>query len=410
MASARITKRTVDEARAAGGKRLLLWDQELAGFGLKVTPSGVKSYVFQYRVGGGRRGRQRMITIGRHGAPWTPDQARREALRLLGEITRGGDPLSSRTTERQAPTLAEFSERYLSEHADVHKTPRSAAEDRRTLAKHVLPALGSIKLKDITSEDLRRFHLARRETPIAANRALALMSHMFTFARDHGLIEGNPASGIKRFKEERRNRFLSEAELARLGDALAQHREKFYGPVAQAIRLLAFTGARLSEILTLKWDYLDWEHGLARLPRSKTGPKVIYLNPPALDTLSELPRIAGNPYVLPGRRAGEHLTAVGLQHAWRMVGAAAGLEGARLHDLRHSFASFGAAGGMGLPVIGALLGHARAATTERYAHLSADPLRRASEAIAVRIARAMRKGKSHDDENNMVLELRKEGP
>jgi integrase len=226
------------------------------------------------------------------------------------------------------------------------------------------------------------------DTPYFANRMLAAVSSCWSWGERHGhLPEGqaNPAAKISRFREEGRERFLSSDELARPGDALAQCETRF-GPYASgAIRLLCLTGARLNEVLALRWQEVDFERGLALLPDSKTGRKIVRLSAPALAVLANLPRLSGCPYVIAGmdgRRAD-------LQRPWAFVKEAAGLEGVRLHDLRHSFASIGAGASLGLPMIGELLGHSQSATTQRYAHLSDDPLRRASETIGATIAAAM---------------------
>ena len=297
----------------------------------------------------------------------------------------------------------------MADHAEVHLKPRSIEENRRNLAKHLLPAFGTLRLRDIRQADVRRFALDRRDTPGAANRCLALLSHMFTIAAEDGLATGpNPVRGVKRFKERKHTRFLSEQELARLASVLAETTSTFSYAVPSAIRLLALTGGRLNEVLTLKWDYINWERSVIVLPESKTGEKEIYLNAPALEILSGLVRLEDNEYVLPGRSAGEHLTATGLQHAWWTIRRAAGLDNVRLHDLRHGFASVGVgAAGLNLPVIGALLGHVRAATTERYAHLSADPLRKASEQIGGRIAAAMRGDVCDISRADVVVDIRR---
>jgi integrase len=212
----------------------------------------------------------------------------------------------------------------------------------------------------------------------------------------------NPCRHVEKYPEHKRERFLSEVELAQLGDALAKaEQDRSESPfVVAAIRLLVFTGARRNEILTLKWEHVDFERACFRLPDSKTGAKTVHLNAPTLELLSELPRIAGNPYVIPGERPGAHL--VNIEKPWRRIRAQAGLDGLRLHDLRHSFASFGAGAGLSLPIIGALLGHTQAATTARYAHLAADPLKQASERVGREIAAAM-KGRGKDGAQVVVL-------
>ncbi len=383
---AKITKRTV-ECIAPGDRDLFLWDTELRGFGCKVTPKGARIYVLQYWNGG----RSRRYTIGRHGEGLTADEARRAAGRLKGQVAHGDDPAAERATERAAPTLAKFAERYLAEHAAVKKKASSASEDRRNLRNHILPALGRWKVAEITRNDVARLHAAMGAKPGAANRCLALLSKMFNLAERWGYRPDgtNPTRHVEKFPERKIERFLSEAELARLGAVLdgaeqaGEHRS-----VIAAIRLLIFTGCRRNEILTLEWEHVDFDRGCLWLADSKTGAQMVPLGAPALDLLSGLPRIEGNPYVLPGALPGKHYVA--LEKAWRRLRGRAGLDDVRLHDLRHSFASTGAGTGESLVLIGALLGHRNTATTARYAHLSSDPRRAAADRIAGRIAAAMR--------------------
>jgi integrase len=381
----RLSKRLIDAA-PSGPREHFLWDQTVKGFGAKITPAGTKVYILQYRC----KGRQRRYTIGRHGSPWTVDEARTEAVRLLGEVVRGNDPADLKRAERGDVTFSAFADRYLREHADLHKKPRSAELDRWLLRTHILPAIGPRRLGDISRSDIARLHRKLAGTPIAANRVLGLTSAMFTLAERWGLRpEGsNSCRNIEKFKERSRERFLSEVEIARLGDALGQA-EAAGAPHAAiaAIRLLILSGARKGEILGLQWRWVSFERSLIELPDSKTGSKVIYLNAPATALLAGLARIDGNPHVLPGDRAGSHI--VNIEKTWRRVRHAAGLDDVRLHDLRHSFAAVGASAGFSLPLIGALLGHAEVATTQRYAHLANDPVRQANEAIGARIAAAL---------------------
>jgi integrase len=385
----------------------LVWDTDVRRFGVRVYPTGGKFYVLRLRIGG----RQRWLTIGRHGDPWTPDTAREKALELLGKAAAGKDPAAERDTGKATPTLAEFAQRYVNDYAEAHKKSRSLREDRgllglpaappvaetgdsKTKARTILAALGKHRLDVVTSAQVTRFHLSWKKTPTRANRALALLSHMFTMAEKWGLRApgSNPCRHVERFREVRRERFLSAAELAKLGEALAATEKKGTASAfaLAAVRLLVFTGARASEILGMTWDAVDLDAGSVRLADSKTGAKTLYFNPPALDVLSKLPKFDGNPHVIVGGRSGAALTLWGLEHVWQRVRKAAGLEDVRLHDLRHSFASVAAAGGQSLPMIGALLGHTQAQTTKRYAHLAADPLRAASDAIGGTIAAAMR--------------------
>jgi len=381
----RITKRVVDNAEPAE-KDQFIWDSDAHGFGAKITPQGARVYLLQYRFAG----RLRRYTIGRHGSPWTAEAARTEAIRLLRQVADGIDPATVKAAERRDPSFAEFAERYLTEHAVLHKKPRSTAYDRDLLRLHILPAIGRRQLAAIVCENIARLHRSMASMPITANRALALIAAMFGHAARWGLVaEGtNPCRKVKKYPEKSRERFLSEVELARLGAALAEAEAGYSPPAAIAtIRLLLFTGARKSEILGLRWEYVNFERAMLRLPDSKTGAKSIYLSEPALEVLAGLPRDPTNPYVLHGKKHGAPL--VNVEKTWHRVRAAAGLDAVRLHDLRHSFAAVGAGAGLGLPIIGALLGHTQASTTERYAHLAADPLRAANEAIGRRLAAAI---------------------
>jgi len=223
---------------------------------------------------------------------------------------------------------------------------------------------------------------------------LAVLSKLFNWAEQHGHRPdgSNPCRHVEKYREQHRERFLSATELARLGGALRSCESD--GAVtpwtASAVRLLVFTGARLSEILTARWSWVDLDAGTLTLPDSKTGRKIIYLSAPALEVLADLPRVEDNPYVVCGRKVGAHL--VNLQKPWRAIRSRADLDNVRIHDLRHSFASVAAAGGLSLPLIGAMLGHSQPATTARYAHLAADPVRAASASVAGQIAAAMGSG------------------
>jgi integrase len=389
MAVGRITKRAV-EAMTPGATDLYLWDDEIKGFGLKTTPLGHKVYLVQYRLGG-RASRLRRATIGKHGVPWTPDTARKEAKSILGEIAQGVDVAAVRAAKRQATaeatTMAELATRFLTEHAEAKRKDRTSAEYRRLLDRIILPALGKLQAAAVTRQDIARLHHSLRTTPYQANRVLATLSKMFNLAEVWGdRPDGsNPCRHVEKFPERKRERFLSADELSRLGDALASYKGSPFVPAL--IKLLVFTGARLNEILTLEWSSVDTVRGEARIADSKTGAKIVHLPPPALSVLAELPRLSGNPYVIAGERLGRHL--VNAEKPWRAIRSAAGLDDVRLHDLRHAFASVAAASGMGLPIIGKMLGHSQAQTTHRYAHLAADPVKAAAATVAGKIAEAM---------------------
>ncbi len=380
----KLTKRTVDAAPIKE-RDYVLWDEALPRFGLRVRSSGTKTYVVQYRA----KGRTRHLTVGRHGV-LTPDQARRAALKLLAEVERGGDPSRERAAARRASTVAELCERYLEEHARPRKKPRSVSEDERLIESFILKAIGPRKIGEVERADIYRIRKRLSATPYQANRVLSLLSKMFNLAERWSLRPDgtNPVRHVERFPERKRDRFLSEEEMARLGTALDQlgRKGRVSEAAAAAIRLLVFTGCRVTEILSLRWEDVDLDRRCLRLTESKTGPKVFPLNTPALEVLASLDSSTG-PWVIPGRKPGAPL--VNLAKPWQRLCDQAELADVRLHDLRHSFASVGAGSGHTLLVIGTLLGHTQAATTQRYAHLSDDPVRAASETIGKRIAAAM---------------------
>jgi integrase len=377
----------LQQVRALGSEEII-WDAAVAGFGARRRQSESVWYFVKYRT---KDGRQRWHTLGRHGSPWTPEMARAEARRILGEVARGDDPAAVKAAVKAAPTVAEFAARFLAEHAEAKRKASTAKEYRRLVEHVILPALGMRRVADVTRQDVAKVHHARRATPTEANRALACLSTMMNLAERWGLRPdgSNPCRHVEKYPQRRRERMLSPAELARLGDALTAYSGSPYA--VAAIELLVFTGARLGEVLGLRWEWIDFERGEARLPDSKTGPKTLHLAPPALAVLAELPRLDGNPYVIAGAKEGAAL--VNLEKPWRAIRGPAGLDDVRLHDLRHAFASVAASSGMGLPIIGKMLGHTQASTTHRYAHLASDPVKAAAAAVAGKIAAAMAGGR-----------------
>jgi integrase len=383
---AKITKRTVDQL-SPGSRDVLRWDAELKGFGMRCRPSGAKHYVLKMRIGG----RQRWLTIGRHGSPWTPDKARSEALRLLGLKSGGKDPASERDHQKGVITVAELGSRFLSAYVPQHCKPNTAYEYRRAVELFINPALGRHRISDVLRADVATFHHDLRNRPYQANRALGVLSKMLNLAEEWGLRPdgSNPCRHVKKYREMKRERYLRKDELQRLSQVLSDAQAtKTETPFAlAAIGLLILTGARLTEILTLNWEHVDLDAGVLRLPDSKTGAKLIYLNDAAAGLLRSMPRILSNPHVIAGHKPGAHL--VELQKAWRRIRAKANLDDVRIHDLRHSFASVAVGAGMSLPMIGKLLGHTQPATTARYAHLAVDPIRAASNLVGIEIAAVM---------------------
>jgi Site-specific recombinase XerD len=383
----KITKEAVD-ALARGA---VLWDTNVRGFGIRCRDGGAKTYIVQFRAGSGRSAPVRKYTIGKHGSPWNPDTARKEAKRVLGRVAAGADPAAEREAERKAGTVAQLCDTFLADHVEAKRKGRTAIEYRRLVELFIKKELGTLKVPDVTRAHVSRLHHSLRDTPYQANRVLAVVSKMFNLAERWGFRPdgSNPCRHIERFAEAKRERMLSTEELARLGDALTTYRGSPYA--VAAVKLLVFTGARLSEVLGLRWEWIDFGRGEARLPDSKTGAKTLHLPPPALAVLADLPRIEGNPHVIVGEVSGAAL--VNLGKAWRAIRKQAGLGDVRIHDLRHAFASVAASSGMGLPIIGKMLGHTQAQTTARYAHLAADPVKAAAASVAGTIAAAMGGGR-----------------
>ncbi|MEQ1941931.1 tyrosine-type recombinase/integrase [Mesorhizobium sp. VNQ89] len=412
MSARRLTKRVVDDAQPLE-RRYTVFDTDIRGFGLRVFPSGEKSWIYEYRSAeGGRRAAKKRVTLGST-KKLTADQARSEAERLRARVNLGDDPQRSKARERVALTVAELAKAFMDDHVRAKRKTATVSSYEGTIERYILPALGAKKAKDISRTDVARIHVGLRATPALANRTLAILGSMFSFAFRHGLTETDiaPSRGIPKFRELHRERFLSTSELEQLGNAIrqaetvgipwpnAEHRSKHHSEarsvthigehVAAALRLLVFTGARLREILHLKWENVDLERGLLLLPDSKTGRKTIVLGAPAIEVLGGLTRVGS--YVIAGDGAGrpDERPRSDLKRPWSLVTRHAGLPGLRIHDLRHSFASFGVAAGMSLPVLGKLLGHSQPQTTARYAHLDADPLRRSANAVNAMMNKAI---------------------
>jgi integrase len=419
MPSTQITKRLVDSLKPRG-REYFVWDGSLAGYGVRVQSTGAMSYVVKYRAGSGRAAPTRRLTLAKVGT-LTPDEARTLAKKTLGSVAHGSDPAAQKAADKRASTLAEVADQFLTEHVEAKRSASSARSYRDLLERLAFPEIGKRKADKITSAEIQRLHSMNAHTPYQANRLLRVLSSLFTFAgKAHVVPVGfNPCRGIEYFPEEGRERYLSTQELAQIGEAIreaetiglpyamdeanpkAKHapkeadRRTVVGPhAAAALRLLIFTGARLREILHLKWEHVDFERGLLMLPTSKTGKKTIVLNAPALAVLNGLPRIGT--YVIAGTSAGEQdeRPRSDLKRPWKAVSKRAELTGVRIHDLRHTHASVGAGAGLGLPIIGKLLGHTQNATTQRYAHLDNDPLKKASEHIGSQLAAAMGEVKS----------------
>ena len=385
----KITKRNV-EAASPGTRDAFMWDAGLTGFGLKITPKGKRVYVVQYRAAG----RVRRYTIGVHGAPWTPDQARREATHLLGEVAAGRDPAGAKGAGRRAPTVAKLCDRYLAEHVDSHNKPSTAKEFRRLIERHVLPKLGSTKAKDVSRDEVMKLHHSMRATPRQANQTLSVLSKLFNLAEFWGVRpdHSNPCRMIRRFSENKRERFLSDAELGRLGAVLSESETNGteHPSSITAFRLLALTGLRLGEVLGLKWENVDFEAGDLTFVDTKTGPRSSPIGAPALAVLAETPQVDGSPWVLNGIKDGEHISVSTVEAAWARIRTAAALGDCRIHDLRHTVGTFAGQTGANAFLVRDKLGHKTLAMTGRYVNRDEAPLRDLSEKVEGRIDAALR--------------------
>ena len=406
-----MTKRVVDRLQPAA-KPVFIWDAELRGFGLRVEPTATKTFLLRYRLrNAGATGPKRFFTIGRYG-PLSVEQARDQAKAVLGAVSLGKDPAADLKRSRDEHSFAAVTELFLSEHVRLKRKAGTYEDYASLLRLYALPSLGKRKITEVTRADLSRLHANLHDRPYRANRLLAVIGSLYSFAESRQIVpeQVNPARRIEKYREDRRERFLSSAELERLGQVLregetvgipwrldtakplskhlprSQNRRTLLPPhVVGAIRLLMFTGARLREVLHLRWEQVDLERGLLLLPDSKTGRKTIVLNSAAHSILAGLPRTGE--YVIPGKSPDK--PRADLSKPWDAVSTAAGLVGVRLHDLRHTFASIGAGASLGLPIVGKLLGHSQPQTTQRYAHLDADPLRRASQMIGDHLVGAL---------------------
>ncbi len=382
----RLNKRTIDEAVYQGPGGCFLWDTQMPGFGVRIYPTGSKSFVVSYWS----HGRRRFYTLGRYGR-LTLQQAREAALEVFLQVRQGGDPAADRKAANHSPTITDLADRHIDDHAKINNKARSAKRARQLWDRAVLPKLGKRKVADIQRPDIAKLMTSMATTPAMANKTLTLLSKAFNLAEVWGWRpEGtNPCRHVQRFKEESRERYLSASELQRLGDVLARIEYERSGlpQAVAAIRLLILTGCRSSEILQLRWDEVDFESNCLRLSDSKTGKRTVVLNTAALEILAGLEHVDDNPYVISGGKIGGHLST--LQPLWNRIRVEAEIADVRVHDLRHTFASFGVNNGHNLAVVGKLLGHSKIATTQRYAHLADDPLRKANEQIGSGLAASL---------------------
>lgn len=408
MAKGKITKRSVDSIDVATGKAgaVRLWDSEIKGFGVRAYPSGRKVYVFKYVVDG----RQGFVTIGDHGDPHTPDSARTAALELSFRVSRGEDPSAQKRALRPSVSVAELIDAYLGEGPISRPNKRAStwATETSRLNRHVRPLLGRRPANKITRQDveLMQSEIAAGKTAlversgkprgkavveggrgVAAN-AVVCLSSMYSWAISKGIVQTNPCVGVQKYTRASRVRYFDKGEMGRLWHALdsLEHERSIRSQHADAIRVLALTGARKNEILALRWDEVHFDRRIIVLPssRSKNGQhRTIHLSSPAIEILLRQLR-SESPFVFScATSKSGHV--IGIPGTWRKVIARAAIENARLHDLRHNFASTAVGMNISLRLTGALLGHRSVQSTQVYAHVAADPAHEASEQVAARL-------------------------
>ncbi len=387
----KITQRIIKNLDAPERGSKIVWDSELKGFGVRITAAGAVTFFLNYRA----HGRQRRYKLG-HAPEWTPDAARAEAARLKPRIdSEGYDPLAEKQRARGEPTFRDLEKEYLERHYSAEASANSKRNDRQMLDGVILPRLGGLRVKAINSRDIEKIHHDLKETPYRANRVLALLSSMFEEARAWKWATENPARGVARYEEHRRERWLQDEELGRLHAALDKYQDQ---RAANAIRLIALTGSRKSEVLKATWDEIDLERGVWTKPSHHTKQhkrEHIPLSAAALQLLRGMkPKNATAGPIFPGRDG--KAARVSLRKPWTQVCKAAGLATAlivkgkrrkevtkwkptlRIHDLRHTFASHLVSKGTSLQIVGKLIGHTQMSTTMRYAHLADGALRDAT--------------------------------
>ena len=406
----KLTKTSVEKLEATG-KRYSQFDDELKGFAVRVGMSGDKTFYYVYRAGKGRRAALKWLRLGAF-PTITVEQARAITKKKAAAVALGADPAQEVQEGKVAPLVNAAIETFFTEHVKAKLKPTSSRQYRNLIDNNIAPAIGKLKVADVEHRHIAMLHHSMRKTPYLANRAYAVVSKFFSWAEKNGYRPrgSNPATGIEKYREFKRTAFMGAFELMQLGTALAEleqtwhdreimrrRKEKWDSTIplispqaASIIRLLCLTGARVGEILSLKWAYLDLDMGLAHLPDSKSGAKIIHLSKQAVAVLAGVPKYSE--WVFPGRGV-DHVTDI--QHSWRIVCEKAKLTDWRIHDLRHAFASMAVNSGHSLPQIGALLGHAQSTTTQRYAHVAENPVHAVAEDAGAKIADAMN---GHADE------------
>ncbi|MBM3468010.1 MAG: site-specific integrase [Alphaproteobacteria bacterium] len=375
----KLTKKYVESIKPHKTDELLIWDCEIKGFGLRVYPTGRRTYFVQYR---NEFQRTRRKKIGVHGTV-TAEEAREIAKGLLGDVAKGSDPSQETHLRKTRPSVSDLANQYLEVHAKTNKRPKSFREDQQMLEKIILKRWPDKKVEEITTQDVQYLHHDLRKTPYMANRVCALLSKMFNIAIHWKWRTDNPVNGVSKYQEQKRNRWLDEEELKRLGLSLASYPNQ---NVANAIWLLVLTGSRRNEVLRATWDQFDLEKGIWTKPAHTTKQKRMEYLPLSQQTialLQEMKKASQSNFLFPSKIDGQPIQDI--KKSWATILERASLENVRLHDLRHTHASHLVSSGLSLSIVGKLLGHTQAATNQRYAHLADAPLRQAVELFGTKI-------------------------
>ena len=410
-----LTKRTVDAAHPTC-KRYHIWDCDLRGFGLRIEPSGIKTFIAKYRVGGGgRNAPQRIQTIGRYGT-LTPEEARRKAKVVLGSVAAGADPQGDLSARRREMNMAELIDFYET-HGCVVQRGKRIGEPMKPLTKaytlarlrhHVIPLLGNRRAKDVTSGDIERFaadvaagRTAKNEKvgprkriivkggPGASRKVVRDLSAVLSFARRSEIVERNPVENAAvRKTDGQKTRFLTLEEVSRLGGALDElERDGTNIKAINIARLWALTGCRRNEIAGLKWDEVDFENGMLVLEDSKTGQSMRPLGAAALTLLQQIERTEDSEFVFPADSGEGHFQ--GTKTPWARAIRKAELPGVTPHTLRHTIGSTAISTGEAMALTGAILGHSNPRSTAIYAHIQHEPSRKAANRVSKKIAAAL---------------------
>lgn len=371
-------------------KQYIVFDDSLPGFGVRIGATGAKSYVIRYRVGGGRNGRQRRMVLAKC-EMLSLESARNQARALLNDVRNGGDPIGQKMDFRNAPICKDLFGRFMDEHVIPRRAEKTSREYQLLIENHLVPAIGKLKVRDVDQTDIEALHRQLKPTPFLANRVVAVASKAFALAENWKLRDANsnPCRSIERYKEESRDRYFTVDEMGRIGSTLSDLEASGTGHnpgSILAIRLAALLGLRIGEVLSIEWENLDFETGTLTLPKTKTGRRVLKLPSAALAVLTTAPKISR--FAIPGKNLEQPLNYKTVHKVWAKVRDLANVKNARIHDLRHTFATMAAASGAEAHVVRDLIGHKTMQMANLYVGRMNEPVFAAREKVAGQIGDA----------------------